>query len=224
MRGFSFLVVLGLLGFPGVQFGESTQFYSQASQDRFVYELLYHISGKQGFGYYLEIGAGHPQRINNTYYLEKNCGWRGVSLDISKGLIPLWAAQRKNTFLCGDATEVDYSAILEPFPHEIDYLSLDIDGEYDHVLSKIPLDRYIFKVITIEHDAYRYGDQYRTRERELLTSHGYYLLCPDVSYNENAFEDWWIYPDAFPARIVNRLKSMDLEGQDHKKIIELFAE
>src|SRR5690348_16636156 len=33
----------------------SIQFYSQASQDRFVYTLLYQLLGKRDGGYYLEI-------------------------------------------------------------------------------------------------------------------------------------------------------------------------
>ena len=42
-------------------------FHGQASQDEFVYTLLYALLGKEDKGYYLEIGAGHPTIINNSY-------------------------------------------------------------------------------------------------------------------------------------------------------------
>lgn len=50
---------------------KSKTFYSQACQDAFVYTLLYDIEKKRDKGHYLEIGAAHPSRISNTYFLEK---------------------------------------------------------------------------------------------------------------------------------------------------------
>jgi hypothetical protein len=197
--------------------------YSQASQDRFVYSLLYEILGKEDGGYYLEIGAGPPSDGNNTYLFEKKLGWHGVSIDIDPGVVQRWYSLRQNALIVGDATECDYQLILKPFPQVIDYLSLDIDSHYDLVLRKIPFKDYIFKVITIEHDFYRHGDIYRQGEREILTSLGYYLLCPDViiffNGRDSIFEDWWIHPSAFPADVLSTLTSLDLKAKRHDRLI-----
>lgn len=205
-------------------FENKSNFYSQASQDRFAFLLLYPILNKTGGGYYLEIGAGPPTVDNNTYFFEKNLGWQGVSIDISDQYKNMWSSTRQNTLLIEDATKSDYRTILKPFPRVIDYLSLDIDSSYSIVLKKIPFNDYIFKVITIEHDFYRYGEEFREDERRILTSLGYYLLCPDVSVffngNECTFEDWWVHPSVFSADVFSRLTSLDLKGKNHGQLIE----
>ena len=78
----------------------------------------------------------------------------------------------------------------------------------------------IFKVITIEHDAYRYGDLYRNSEREILAALGYYLLCPDVSNDGYPYEDWWIHPDFFPSSLFQKLTSLDLKSKDYMDVIK----
>jgi hypothetical protein len=50
-------------------------FFSQSGQDQFAYDL----SGENGF--YLEIGAHHPIINSNSYNLEVNCNWKGVSIE-----------------------------------------------------------------------------------------------------------------------------------------------
>ena len=196
-----------------------TAFQSQASQDQFVYTLLYDILNKQDEGYYLDIGASHPVRISNSYFFDRNLSWNGIGIDISDEYASEWAKQRKNALLIADATRVDYAEILKPFPPVIDYLSLDVDEKYDAVLEVIPFDQYIFKIITIEHDAYRYGDVYRNAERKILSSHGYYLLCPNVSKLGYVYEDWWIHPSAFPSDVLDELKMMDLQDKDYQQLI-----
>jgi hypothetical protein len=199
-------------------------FYSQASQDKFVYAILYDLLGKQDQGYYLEIGAGEPIQINNSYFFEKNLQWVGTSIDISAHFVDRWYSVRNNLLLIEDATKSDYKTILESFPQVIDYLSLDVDGFYTDILEKIPFSDHIFKVITIEHDFYRFGDLYRGKERQILTSLGYYLLCSDVSNDGNAFEDWWIHPSAFPPSVFSVLISLDLNVKDHKELIQTIQD
>ena len=199
-----------------------THSYSQASQDQFVY-LLSQLLEKQDEGYYLEIGAAYPIDGNNTYFLEKNLGWKGVSIDFDSGYKAAWTAARHNVLLIQDATLSDYHSILQPFPRVIDYLSLDIDSSYDIVLQKIFLSDHIFKIITIEHDFYIHGEKYRQGERKILSSLGYYLLCPDVSVffngKESTFEDWWVYPSAFPPDVLSKLTSLDLKAKSHRQLI-----
>lgn len=199
---------------------DDADFYSQASQDRFVYTILYGLLGKQDRGYYLDIGAGDPINTNNSCFFEKELAWSGVSIDISKEHTKHWYAVRNNPILHEDATKSDYSKILQPFPKVIDYLSLDIDECYTDVLKNIPFKEYTFKVITIEHDFYRYGDLYRKQERQILESFGYYLLCSDVSTFGMCSEDWWIHPSCFSPSELSVITSLDLKGKDNAQIIE----
>ena len=191
-------------------------FYSQASQDAFVHILVNDIEKKKDVGCYLEIGSAHPVNINNTYFFEKNYNWKGISIDLAIEYKAPWSGIRQNPLLTEDATKVDYYSILKSFPNIIDYLSLDVDGNYDTVLERLPFNEHTFKIITIEHDFYRFGDYYRKREREILTSFGYYLLCPDVCHPRvGSFEDWWIHPRAFSKEIFVELASLDLKQKYH---------
>lgn len=199
---------------------QATAYNSQASQDKFVDLLLYNLTGKTDQGFYLEIGAADPIYINNTYYFEKKYGWNGISLDISSDFLPLWISKRTNSLKIEDATTAPYADLLTSFPQSIDYLSLDVDGYYDQVLQMLPHDTYTFKVITIEHDAYRYGDTYRSNERRILNSLGYHLLCGNVSNGGFVFEDWWVHPSAFSPEIFEELSSLDLQEKDHLQIIK----
>lgn len=200
---------------------EETQYFSQAGQDRFVEALCGHGEG----GFYLEIGSADPALNNNSLFFEKTAHWKGVSIDINIAHQKKWQQERKNPLVIGDATVLDYVQVLKGFPPVIDYLSLDIDEAYDQVLEQIPLDRYQFKVITIEHDAYRFGDQYRSKEREILKKHGYHLLCADVhSPRDFQFEDWWVHPSAFPKSLIEQLEKLPLNDQGYEKIIALIRE
>lgn len=199
---------------------DTADYYSQAAQDKFVYMILYGLLGKQDQGYYFEIGAGDPINDSNSYFFEKELKWDGVSIDISQGYMKQWHAIRNNLLLHEDATKSDYSTILQSFPKIIDYLSLDIDEGYTDVLKNIPFKEYTFKVITIEHDFYRYGDTYRKEERQILESFGYYLLCSDVSMTGLCFEDWWIHPSFFSSSELSAIKSLDLKAKECTQIIQ----
>jgi hypothetical protein len=217
MRSALFLLWAALALFQRT--GEATH-YSQALQDKMVSILLYGFLEKQDPGYYLEIGAGEPIYINNSYFFEKHLNWKGVSLDISQGLVEKWRAARKNPLRIEDALTADYTEILQPFPKTLDYLSLDVDGQYVDVLKRVPFEAYIFKVITIEHDFYRFGELYREEERRILQSLGYHLLCPDVSHSGFSFEDWWIHPSFFSSSQLAALSSLDLQAKDCEELID----
>lgn len=179
------------------------QSFSQCGQDLFALKL----SNNKRNGSYLEIGAGPPAHISNTFLLEKNYNWVGKSLDINPNFLPAWEVHRKNKLLVQDATTADYNKICQdivdltgnPSSRVIDYLSLDIDDKYNEVLIRIPFEKFQFQVITIEHDFYLYGDTHRKGEREFLTSKGYKLLCRNVMTDNQQFEDWWVHPSIYDA-------------------------
>lgn len=166
--------------------------YSQSGQDIFVSQLLNKENGT-----FLDIGAGHPITINNTYLLETKYNWKGSSIDMNSEFIQLWKDNRSNPFTCSDALTLNYEEYLKDNYKEnvIDYLSIDIDNKYVDVLTSMPFDKYKFRVITIEHDYYIHGDVFRKGEREFLQKYGYYLLCSNVKNSGNIYEDWWVHPE-----------------------------
>lgn len=64
--------------------------YSQEGEDR----ILNSIFGGKPKGFYIDIGAHHPQRFSNTN-LFYNMGWHGINIDASKEAIQLFKTYRK---------------------------------------------------------------------------------------------------------------------------------
>ena len=118
--------------------------YSQIYQDMFTLSMH---NGKN-YGTYLEIGAGDYKYGNNTYLLEKEFDWSGISIDFNKAQVETFNNIRKNKCLCKDATKIDYIKLLNQNYEStnIDYLQLDCDPPnitFD-ILTKIPFDNYKF--------------------------------------------------------------------------------
>ena len=203
---------------------------SQAGQDRFVHALLPKTDGT-----FLEIGSNHPIEINNTFALEQ-LGWRGLLVDNDDVCAKLCRELRASPVLQADATQVDWeSALLDavtagvpPFEFftgpsrrvRIDYLSLDVDAATLATLLRMPLDFVKFNVITIEHDAYRFGPGPRDAMRQLLHAQGYLLLCGNVTDNGMAFEDWWIDRGAVDMKRWGPLWDPAIAGQPWQAIME----
>jgi len=187
-----------------------SQFYSDAKQDQFVANIL----NFKKDGYCVDIGSCHSIISNNTYVFQ-DLGWTSISVEIESGYNSSYSTRKKGVHLNENALEVDYKKVFEEyeFPKSIDYLSLDVDTISLNVLRVLPLDEYRFKVITIEHDGYLYGDKYREQQRGLLQSHGYLLLCsnvyveqPGYEGKEFPFEDWWIDPSEFTEELIEKIK------------------
>ena len=168
--------------------------WSQSMQDMFVLSML---DGKRN-GIYVEIGADQPRVISNTYLLEKDFDWSGISFELDSDKFALFNTIRKNKCLCEDATLYDYKSLFEErsYPKQIDYLQLDIDPAEGtlRALKTLPLDDYRFSVITYETDVYSSGADIQDEQIEILESHGYQLVAKNVKCEGNPYEDWWIDP------------------------------
>ena len=81
--------------------------YSQAMQDMFVLTML---DGKKN-GIYVEVGADQPKIISNTYLLETEFDWSGVSFELDSDKVSYFNSVRRNKCLCHDATTYDLSLI-----------------------------------------------------------------------------------------------------------------
>jgi len=168
--------------------------YSQSMQDMFVLSIL---NGKKN-GVYVEIGADKPRVINNSYLLESQCNWAGVSFEIEQGKVDYFNSIRKNKCICADATKFDYKNLFDEkeYPKQIDYLQLDCDPPQITLecLKKLPLEDYRFSVITFETDLYAGGQEVQKEHWEILSSLGYQRVVKNVKNEGNPYEDWWIDP------------------------------
>jgi hypothetical protein len=175
--------------------------HSITEQEGFVINIL----KQKRNGYYVELGAAHYSNGNNTYSLEKDYDWKGVSFEIVDSMKDEFNANRSNPCM-GDALSFNYVDYFEKnnFPKQIDYLQVDIDAGYDiygrpvgnnhwtlQGLIAVPLNTYRFTLITFEHDANMYwkNTTIRDAQREILDSFGYSLI--QRSYHE----DWWVDPN-----------------------------
>ena len=165
---------------------------SRENQDLVVLAIL----NKKRNGTYLEVGAAAPIEYNNTYLLESEFGWRGVSIEWSKELADQHSVHRKNPCVNADATALDYDALLTEhnLGTHIDFLQLDIDPPDNtfKVLQLIDFKKYTFSFITYEHDYYAGGAKEREESRKIFESHGYTRLLSNVMHSGLNFEDWYV--------------------------------
>lgn len=184
------------------------QSFASQQQDLFVVACT---NGKKN-GTYVEIGAGWPIQSNNSFLLEYQFGWRGVSVELNPMLVNEFNLTRRNACILADATKLNYNMLFERcgFEKHIDFLQVDIDPPsvtFD-ALKCIDFNTYSFSIVTFEHDAYNYPhlpgelEYVRTESRELLASHGYTRVISDViegrlnpesKLPHGPFEDWYVH-------------------------------
>ncbi len=196
--------------------------YGQSYQDLFALTML---NGKKN-GTFLEIGCNHPIEGSNSYVLEKNYNFTGISIDISSEHLYAWDNLRPGgNMLCTDAINIDYSDLLKEFSAQIDYLQIDIDEDNGQVtiLENLLKTDHRFSVITYETDVYRKTHEgldvknieYKEAVKEKMDIHGYMLLVENVSvlnlithqktYGQLVpYEDWYIDPTVIPAELYTK--------------------
>jgi hypothetical protein len=170
-----------------------TKSHSSFLQESFVLTM----TKEKRNGFYVELGSGHPYHASNTSLLEKDFGWTGLALEISKEVSTEYNnSDRVNKCINADALSFNYLEYFEKnnFPKNIDFLQIDIDNhDKSHcllALVSLPLMQYRFSTIIIEHDLIQ---NYKNvlmmnAQREILSALEYKLIGQTVS------EDWWIDP------------------------------
>ena len=175
--------------------------YGQLCQDLFAYIM----SDRKTRGVYVDVGCREPRKTNNTWFLEEKLDWMGISIDIVD-YTEIWK-DRKSEFVQMDAITGDFNKLFEEhnLPPVIDYLTHDLEGNGHRYagLINMPFDDYEFKIITIEHDAYRgFEKTERDPQRKFLESKGYFLVASNVrSHAGDMQEDWWINPKYIPSEV-----------------------
>ena len=91
------------------QIQKITETYAWNRQDIFVAEIL----KRKINGFYVEIGSNEPTLGNNTYLLEKNYNWTGLSIDNEPEVTARFNSLRKNKAVLADATTFDYLKYFE---------------------------------------------------------------------------------------------------------------
>jgi FkbM family methyltransferase len=59
--------------------------------------LIRHFFHDRKFGVFVDVGAGHYERGSNTYFLEKELGWRGLAVDADNQYAAGYTEHRPNT-------------------------------------------------------------------------------------------------------------------------------
>lgn len=181
--------------------GHAIEYPAQLKQDRFVAGVCAHIHA----GSFVDIGAGEPKKISNTYALEKSFGWSGLLCDIEH-FSALERDRSPKNIVLRDAlapTSADWSfhfASIATKDRWIDFLSLDLEPPdlAISVLLALPLNTFRFRVCCIEHDAYR--EERGKIRRDLIRCYMAWLGYNQVSCaglaSHGEIEDWFVHPNA----------------------------
>jgi hypothetical protein len=171
--------------------------YKNSKSASFQESFVISMTKEKKDGFYVELGSGDPYKESNTSLLESEFGWKGLGLEIDKGVAEGYnSSERTNKCINSDALTFDYKTYFEEnnFPKNIDFLQIDIDGHDKGncllALVALPMLEYRFSVIIIEHDIcenYKRASM-RDAQREVLSSLGYKLIGQTNS------EDWWVDP------------------------------
>lgn len=204
---------------------EVPEYNSQAGQDLFV---LMALNGKRN-GRFIDLGCNHPVDINNTYILEKNYGWEGLSFDIDPKFVGLYPQFRGTPALVRDCTKLtsqDFDRIRGP----IDYMSIDLEPARVTLacLESLPFGQdFLPSLITFEHEFFRHshGPEYRCPgistpirdvARSILKGYGYKIVCSDVANHHCVYEDWYYHPSAID---FERIKPLVSDGKNWPEIV-----
>lgn len=168
--------------------------YAQIGQDAFVLNLLQYKTN----GLFLDIGAGPPKFISNTYLLEKKYNWAGISVELDYRSKIAWEYSDRDcsNFLYENAFDVDYDKKISDLlkkhnADRIDYLSVDLEPPHltlEALYKVLTSTKHRFSVITFEHDVWRDNMHILKASRELLKSHNYQLVVDNI----NNQEDWYV--------------------------------
>lgn len=84
--------------------------YSQHNEE----VIIRHFFHDQRGGTFVDVGCAAPIRSNNTYYLEKHLGWKGVGVDALPEFAQKWKNQRPASRFVNYIV-TDHSGTREPF-------------------------------------------------------------------------------------------------------------
>jgi len=191
-------------GFPGLE--SITKNYSPRLQDMIVLTML---NGKRE-GTFLELGTRFADRSNNTYLLEKEFGWKGLTIEPDHRVATEYKKKRSNYYICKDPLSIDFEDLLETHSlGDIDYLQINSKYKsYQIVMDKIPWDLHRFKIVSFhipdmnETDNTLYKNKMRQKGYTMLAGNIFYAPDNDIHYHE----DIWVHLPSMDADLFNQIK------------------
>lgn len=155
-------------------------------------------------GNFIDIGCSIPNHCSNVVLL-LNHKWSGLGFDLNPNIETEWKEYENMHVYCLNVVDqweqVSYK--IDEMPDVVDYLNIDVDGyPTQHVIERINLKNRKYRCITIEHDAYRFGDIYKTAQRNVLLNNGYEIVIT------TAAEDWYVYPNLISSEYYSLIKSI----------------
>jgi hypothetical protein len=199
-----------------IKFKQYPNSNSSQNQESFVLN----VTQEKRQGYYVEIGAGPYQEHNNTWLLETEYNWTGISLDTDSLLVDSYNSNRKNPCVLQDGSVFNFDEyfVQHNFPKQIDFLQIDVDHVPENIalltLLNMPLSRYRFSVICFEHDNLQSWKFERIKDlsREILTMYGYQLVVREAG------EDFWVDPLYISHEIWQPLLGQHYRSSSYHKI------
>ena len=96
---------------------------------QFIYQLLLNYIGKRN-GYFVDLAAGQPKELSNTYFIEKYLNWEGLLIDGNPLFAKKLRAERRNKVL----EEIVYSENNKEVKFRIDNAELGgiVGDEFDN--------------------------------------------------------------------------------------------
>lgn len=194
--------------------------YSQSNQDKWVCEKLNYKYN----GYYVDVGAYDGIQTSNTFLFEKEYLWQGICIEANPLVFQKLCSNRKSIninlavddklgecFFDNDKISSTNSGFLvkkntlnnilleNNCQKNIDYLSLDIEGNEFVALNSLDFNLWNIKLITVEHNLYLNGPENKNKIFNFLTNKNFTrvvdnVLCLDKNpcwYNK-PYEDWYI--------------------------------
>ena len=111
-----------------------TEYYSQSGQDKFLNEIIF--NGKRN-GTFLDIGANDGITFSNSYYFEKELGWKGICFE------PLQSAFKK---LIKSRSSININACASNEDKTDHFLSISGYGEMLSGLKSKYDDRHLQRI------------------------------------------------------------------------------
>lgn len=137
---------------------------------------------------------------NRNSNIETSCVWKnsGSKLNFEEVTVPELSTlsefsssdghhQNRKKSISYEVSTISLIDLLTKYdaPKYIDYLSIDTEGSEYEILSAFDFKKYIFRVITCEHNF----TNMREKIYDLLVSNGYSRVYENISN----YDDWYIY-------------------------------
>ncbi len=132
---------------------DTTVYKSQYGQDRYLNEIFFHDKRD---GVFVDIGANDGLSHSNTWFYEKNLGWKGICIEPSPTTYQELVKKRSSICINGAITPEEGKVIFRDMKGDASKLS-GIESEYDpRQIKKWRLNKREHELVEV--DGYRLND------------------------------------------------------------------